>query len=59
MYRRIIVNEYFGPIDSFVNELKGNIRFLNKILINEGIFSRIIGIIGSIGLLVAIALYIK
>lgn len=53
------MNEYFGPIDSFVNELKGNIRFLNKILINEGKFSRIIGIIGSIGLLVAIALYIK
>jgi hypothetical protein len=59
MERSIIMNEYFGPLDSFVKELKGNIRFLDKMFINNGLFSGIIGIIGSIGLLVAIALYFK
>jgi hypothetical protein len=59
MERSIIMNEYFSPLDSFVRELKGNIRFLDNMLTNTGGFSRIIGIIGSVGLLVAMALYFK
>jgi hypothetical protein len=53
------MNEYFGPIDSYVRELKGNIKFLEKILTNNGVLFGIVGLVGSVGLLVAIALFFK
>lgn len=48
------MSENYDPIDSLVSEVKGNMGFLNKML-----FPRISIIVGTVGLLVAIALLIK
>lgn len=48
------MSENYDPIDSLVSEVKGNMGFLNKML-----FPRISIIVGTVGLLIAIALLIK
>jgi hypothetical protein len=48
------MSENYDPIDSLVSEVKGNMGFLNKML-----FPRISIIVGTVGLLIAIALLLK
>ncbi len=48
------MSENYDPIDSLVTEVKGNMGFLNKML-----FPRISIIVGTVGLLIAIALLLK
>jgi hypothetical protein len=48
------MSENYDPIDSLVTEVKGNMGFLNRML-----FPRISIIVGTVGLLIAIALLIK
>jgi hypothetical protein len=53
------MNEYFGPIDSLVKEIMGNIRFLDKLVTKTRVISGIVGIVGTVGLLIAIVLLLK
>jgi hypothetical protein len=47
------------PLDSYVKELLGNIKFLDNLFTRTRVLWGIAGIIGLGGLLVAIALIIK
>ena len=49
----------FDPIDSLVKEIMGNARFLDNLLTKTNVFFGIVGTIATVGLLVAIALFLK
>jgi hypothetical protein len=57
--RSIIMNETYDPIDSFVKDVMGNIRFLDNLLSKTKVLYGIVGLVGTVGLLVAIALFLK
>jgi hypothetical protein len=52
--KEIIMSELYDPIDSLVSELKRNTGFLNKLL-----FPKASILIGTIGVLIALVLFIK
>ena len=54
MERRIIMSVDLDPIESLVSELKSNTGFLDKLL-----FPKISLIIGGVGVLIAIILFLK
>ncbi len=53
------MNEYFSPIDSLVSEIRGNIKFLDNLLSKTNVLLGIVGIVGTAGVIVAVALLIK
>lgn len=44
----------FNPVDSFVKELMGNIRFLEKMLNTTNIILGVLGLVVVIGVVVAV-----
>ena len=49
----------FNPIDSLVSEIKGNIKFLDSLLSGTAVIFGVFGVIGRVGLLLIMALFLK
>jgi hypothetical protein len=51
------MNAFYDPVDSLVKELKGNVVFLNKLLFPR--IGLLVGAVGMVGVLIAVALVVK